>query len=162
MWKLFHNDILRRWYLLKLKNINKNEIQKLAQKYIAQLNFDKNILKYIKYLQENGYDIYIISATIDCISNEISNLIGSKKVYSSELLFKNDICCGILKKDLLNKKLVELNKDNIFQNNITLTISDNEGDFDVMRSCNYAIAVVRNEKKETYWKKRNILFLSRY
>ncbi|MFR3121453.1 MAG: haloacid dehalogenase-like hydrolase [Proteus mirabilis] len=162
MWKFFHNDILRRWYLLELKGIDKKELETLAEKYIAQLKFDKEILKYISYLQENGYDIYIISATLDCIANEISKIVNSKRIYSSELSFKNNVCCGSLKKDLLDKKLIELYKDNIFYNNITLTISDNEGDLDVMKHSNYSIAVVRNKKKQSFWKKKNILSLRRY
>lgn len=158
-WRFLRKDYLRKWYIRKLRGLTRTELNIYVKSYLEQLSYDREILSFInKY--KNEYELYFASATLDIIASELAKKYNISGFYSSELEFINERCTGHLKSDLLDNKDAILSS--LFSgDNYIIMISDNFGDYDVMRKCNESWAVVRKKTAVDYWKKKSISIIDR-
>lgn len=161
LWKSFKIDYLRREYIKELSGYTREHLESKAQKYINDLHYDNRVIKYVEYLRKNYFDIYIISASLDVITSSISNKFGFNCLISSELDFNKNLCSGKLKIDVLDKKESMISNDIFESKNITCIISDNFGDYQLMKMCTYPFAISRNNNAERYWKDKNVYIIKR-
>ncbi|MEX9950244.1 haloacid dehalogenase-like hydrolase [Providencia alcalifaciens] len=161
LWRVFKIDYLRREYIKKLFGYENEYLKIKSQEYINNLYYDEVVIKYVYYLKNNGFDIYLISASLDIITSSISNKFGFNCLISSELDFNENLCSGKLKSDALDKKESMISDDIFESRNITCIISDNFGDYQLMKMCTYPFAISRNNNAERYWKDKNIYIIKR-
>lgn len=161
LWKFLNNDYLRKQYIMKLKNHTKTELNQLANAYVDQLEFDKEILKYVKYLQKNNYRLILTSATLDIIAKAISNKLLADEIVSSELKFEKEHCLGTLLSNTLDVKEKKINASVFNKENFICLITDNHGDYNLSKKCNITFAVSRSNKDYTYWLNKNVHIIER-
>ncbi|MEY0977858.1 haloacid dehalogenase-like hydrolase [Providencia rettgeri] len=161
LWKFLKNDYLRKQYIMKLKSHTKTELQQLANLYVEQLEFDKEILKYVKYLQNNNYTLILTSATLDIIAQAISNKLLADEVVSSELKFEKGYCLGTLLSDTLDIKEKKIHASIFDKENFICLITDNHGDYNLSKKCNITFSVSRNNKDYSYWENKNVHIIER-
>ncbi|CAD5940745.1 unnamed protein product [Escherichia coli] len=98
---LFRLDLNRKLALRFLKGQNKLALQKHA-KYLVDnvFIFNDDIVTLIKKCVDCKLKVYIVSASLDIIVQEVADKLSIDYV-SSILSFKNDMCSGNLEKDIL-------------------------------------------------------------
>lgn len=150
--KVLGIDIYRALYIFSLKGYSKVYLEDMARKYVENILIDKKILFSHQLLEKSvnnkDNEIFLCSASLDCIVQAVSVDLGVSNFYSSELEYVDGVCSGKLKKDLLYTK-ADLFKNG---NRPFWVVTDNKTDLDLIRqSENYTI--LSNKKNMKFWKK---------
>ncbi|BDA96655.1 haloacid dehalogenase-like hydrolase [Citrobacter portucalensis] len=158
-WRFFKNDYLRKKYIKTTYGMSCNELSLYAIKYVEQLELDQVILKFINKYRED-YELYFVTASLDIIASQLANRLKICGYYASELNYIEGVSVGCLKIDLLDKKDSVLSSILSGENQVTM-ISDNFGDYDIMKSCNDAWAVARDKNALKFWRAKSINIINR-
>lgn len=159
LFKVFSFDLKRKMYIRILKGKSRTELEEFADIFCSEfLNFRKNndVIGLISQLKDEN--ICFVSATLDFLSKRIilflKNLLSLENVtvLSTELLYKNGICTGKIKKDLLNKKLFALNELRV-EKPFDFVVSDDLFDIPLMENSRESY-VVLTKKNKMKWEKK--------
>lgn len=152
--RLFHVDVLRSYAISQLKGYSKTELQKMSNRfyedYLSTV-IHNDVVEIIEEKRKNGYELIAVSATLDCIADEICQKLNIPKKFSSTLDYdKYGICTGRLKKDWLACKLVNLIEESI-NPPYDFVITDNYSDVDIIKNSNFSYLIqYANSRKK--WK----------
>jgi len=133
-----------------LKGFKKETISE-ASKYFFEHSkkyLNKEALEQIQYFKSNGYEIILISATLDFLLKPFADFIKCDSWFASELEFnEEEKCTGHFKKDLLGRKefLVKTKKE--FENinfKKSYCFSDNKEDIEFLKLFGESRAVIYN------------------
>ncbi|MEQ1965769.1 HAD-IB family phosphatase [Xenorhabdus nematophila] len=157
LWRFFSIDYLRKKILKQLKGCKIEQLSDAAKEYVASMSFNNEVLEKVEEYRRNGYEIILVSATLDVIASEIAQRIKAKGYYASSLQIRNGICSGRLEIDLLNNKTSYV--EHLLKENTTLMISDNLGDLSLMIRCNQCLAIVCNDRNKKFWINKDIKYI---
>ena len=155
IFKIFNLDIKRKRFLSILNRVSKPNLDRMSCSFYNNFLKTKRKEELISILKTKADEkIVFASATLDFLAEriceELKKELDLKNVdfISSELFYKNGICCGYLKNDLLNKKLIKLVEMNI-RLPFNLVVSDDIYDYQLMKSSKKAVVVLtpKNRKK---------------
>ncbi|MGL4990793.1 MAG: HAD family hydrolase [Sarcina sp.] len=161
--KLLRYDMSRALITKILKDKTKDEIDMLALDFTDNFLKDKKIEKVhnlIESYKEKGYKVVIISASYDFIVKAVAKRLNIDSYIASEAELFNDKYTGKVKRDILHKKL-EIFSDKYSSCNEIIMITDNETDYNFVKSTNKSYIVINNHNKD-FWKQRKnekIIFL---
>lgn len=136
LWRLFNKftkhtiqyDITRSIAIYFLKGHSKKELLKAAQSFYnleLQKKENKRVIELLYKLNSNNKNqVIIASATLDFIAETIATNLNCKIYYSTTLSYKNEICKGTIRNDLLGKKMNVLSHHKPFENVYTDDITD--------------------------------------
>lgn len=155
IFRSFGYDCIRYLGIRFLRGITKIEMMKLVNRYYE--NFLRNKIQFepIRILKDyqcrTDCHIVIVSATLDCIACKVAEKIGIDNYLSSQLAYKDGVCCGSLKTDLLCNKLMFLRRFG-YEYPYKMTMSDNLSDAELMclSEENY---IVTNTTRLRKWQK---------
>lgn len=148
---LFNYDWIRSIHIKTLKNIARTTIESDADSFVDNYLNNKKIEEVHKYLETfNKNEVILVSATIDPVAKAISKSLGNINYLSTTLNYKDSICLGIIKEDLLG------NKQKYFESkNIDFIITDNKSDLKLCK-LSKKIIIVSKKKNIEFWKKQNL------
>lgn len=154
-YKLFNYDFLRILKLRKLKGLKRNKLEKLANDYVKNY-LSKNRIKYThnkleEHKRNKNDDIIIISASLDFIVEEIAKQLNINKYFSTQLEYKDKICQGKIKRDLLGKK-VRILKEFINEYDYIIVYTDSKSDFNLVKNVDESY-IISKEKDINFWQK---------
>lgn len=158
-WRFFKNDYLRKKYIKTTYGMSCNELGLYAEKYVEQLELDRTILSFINKYRKD-YELYFVTASLDVIASQLVDRLKICGYYASELNYIDGVSVGDLKIDLLDKKDSVLSSVLSDENYVTM-ISDNFGDYDIMKRCNDAWAVARDKEALKFWRAKSINVINR-
>lgn len=155
IFRSFGYDCIRYLGIRFLRGITKIEMMKLVNRYYE--NFLRNKIQFepIRILKDyqcrTDYHIVIVSATLDCIACKVAEKLGIDNYLSSQLAYKDGVCCGLLKTDLLCNKLMFLRRFG-YEYPYKMILSDNFSDAELMclSEENY---IVTNTTRLRKWQK---------
>jgi len=148
---LFKLDLTRIIAVRFLKDKTTKELKSAVDlfylNYLINLKQTK-IINIVNQLKLDGKTMILVSATLDFIAKKISEEVKIESFVSTTLHYKDNICLGTIKSDLLFNKL-EILKSKSIDPPYFLTITDNISDLDILFHSNNRIVVSkkRNEKK---------------
>lgn len=148
----FHIDIIRQYAISKLNGYSEEELTKMTSEfYDAYLTkvINTDVINLIEQKREDGFVLLLVSATLDCIANEVANRLCITQQYSSELEYKDGVCQGRLKTDFLATKLKILRRKDICLTNMEV-ITDNYSDKDLIKVSKHAYLVQYLDKKDKW------------
>lgn len=148
---LFNYDWIRSIHIKTLKNIEISIIERDADSFVDNYLNNKKIEEVHKYLETfNKNEVILVSATIDPVAKAISKSLGNINYLSTTLNYKDSICLGTIKEDLLG------NKQKYFQDKkIDFIITDNKSDLQLCK-LSKKIIIVSKKKNLEFWKKQNL------
>lgn len=149
-------DLLRKIYVGKLNNYQRDDLLRAAEVYLNQLKPNTKILKIIEQHRKDGFDLILVSASLDPIVEMASRKFGFTSFYSSKLGYDNECrCTGILVDDLLGNKLNTIKE---IKKNYTelIFLTDNKSDYSCEILCEHFYAVVPKNKKRDFWNNKKI------
>lgn len=146
--KLIGRDIYRSMFVGLLKGFTRSDLNDLVE------NFYYNFLekKKIDYTFEifnkiDTQEIVLCSASLDVVVSYIADYLNVD-FFSSELEFKNDICTGKISKDLLGRKDILLEDENL-----ELVVTDNLSDLPLVKKSSKSI-ILSTPKNVNFWKRK--------
>ena len=145
-----------------LKNISKNNLEIEAKNFVDHHIDEKSInskcLNIINEKKRDGFEIILLSNSLDLIVKNIMIKYKFHKYYSNNLLFKNEKCSGMLsfylRKSDIVKKYFKITND-------IYIITDNIEDIDCTNYSKKSYIVINNKNKK-FWhknKKNNYEFI---
>lgn len=155
-WNVFKFDISRRYLILKLNGIDYTSLRGMASKYINNIKYNQEVMDVVGAYKNNGFEVILLTATLDFIADEIASKFNFDGVISSKLKYKSEFCCGNIEKDILDSKLKEVSCLMENEEIITAMISDNYGDIELMRLCDDSLGISYNRKASYFWCKNKI------
>lgn len=145
----FHIDIMRQYTISKLRGYTEQELLSMTTKFYDEflsLVINKKIIDLIEKKRQEGAKLVIASATLDCISKEVAKRLNIDIQYSSELDYKDGVCQGKLKSDLLASKLCKLKSLGLNMSFDFEVVTDNYSDSDIISKAEYAYLIQYSEK----------------
>lgn len=162
--RLFHVDIMRNYAISHLKGYSKTDLQKMSTRfYVDYLStvINNDVVGIIEEKRKNGYELIAVSATLDCIADEICQKLNIPKHFSSTLDFNRDgKCTGRLKKDWLACKLVNLQEEGL-NPPYDFVITDNFSDIDIIKNSNFSY-LIQYAKCRKKWQDVLLLYRVKY
>lgn len=146
--RFFDFDLIRYCAIRKLRGMHKDLLYTKAEEFVNDILCDLILRKTHELLSTFNIDeVCLISASIDPIINAIAKELGIVNWYSSELDYSNNVCLGVLKKDLLGKKHV------LFEvNSFEIMVTDNKSDLRFVLKTNKSY-LIASKKTLDFWKK---------
>jgi len=142
----FKFDLTRAIAIKYLRNKTKEDLSSAAdlfyEKVLINLKYTE-VTSLLDKLKSDGMRLVLVSATIDFIAKKVSQEMGISEIYSTELVYQNDVCMGKIQCDLLANKLKYLKLENILPP-YNLTITDNFSDIDLLKNSSNQIIISKN------------------
>ena len=94
--RFFHVDLLRRYAISHLRGYSKSELRKMsAQFYKDNLSavINDDVIKIIEEKRKQGCELMAVSATLDCMEEEICQRLNIPKRFSSMLEYDKEGLC---------------------------------------------------------------------
>lgn len=158
----FKIDMIRSLLLLYLHGYSYEYLKSAANEFYLQfLEQRKNdlTLKKLEELRAVGYQIFLVSATIDVVAETIGGHLNATRIFSTKLLYdKLGVCQGKIDYDLLGNKLPYLIRNNVFPP-FDIVITDDFSDLSLIQNA-ISTYIVTYEKKLRRWNRvinKNIL-----
>jgi phosphoserine phosphatase len=145
-------DFLRYFSIRFLEGYTEQEILQKAGYFCKEILEHKKQNKIIEIINQNinqQNHIIIVSATLDCVAVQVAKVFGINEYYASELEYRNNICTGKIRNDLLDCKLVKIQEKGIAPP-FELTISDNFTDIELMKHSKYSYIISRIKRKRKW------------
>ncbi len=150
MLELFKFDLIKFFSLKKLIGISQRALYIEAAKICrSKLTENTEIHKFIDHKKQDGYDIVLVSATIDPVASYVSKSLGFRCI-SSKLKYNNDICLGVLEDDIFftkHKTVSEL----LLKYDLVEMITDNKTDLPLCQKCDRFYGVSYSKKETHFW-----------
>lgn len=108
LFKVFGYDWYKRKSVNFLAGKTKNELCAKSREFYSEHLSEKSITEVFDILgcyRENGYEIGIISATLDLIAEEVARQLRADVVFATPLVYSCDVATGKYEYDLLHQKL---------------------------------------------------------
>lgn len=147
--KLFGKDLIRIYALKFIRNVPRNRLLGEAREFVKGLEKIGPTHQLLESYMNRGYDVIIISASLDFLIEVISDELKVDTFFATKLVYRNNICEGAIEKDLLGNKGEILNSIKGKYNEI-ITVTDNKSDFDIIVESNKCI-IVSSSKNLNYW-----------
>lgn len=150
--KWFHIDIIRKYAISKLKGYTNLQLSKMTTEFYdgyLSMEINEKVIELIEKKRQEGAKLIIISATLDCISKEVAKRLNIEIQYSSEMAYKDGICQGKLKRDLLASKLWMLHSLGLDNFNYEV-ITDDYSDSDIISKAKH-VYLVQYTNKSNKW-----------
>jgi phosphoserine phosphatase len=149
--KLFKFDFVRYCLIVFLSGYSRIEIEKNVEFFMENILEDRkyhNIIEIINKLNIPENKLILVSATLDCIAAQVASKLNITEFHASELEYRNNICTGKIKHDLLFHKLERILREGYLPP-YNVTISDNVSDINLMKNSAFSYIIVskKNEKK---------------
>lgn len=146
VFKLFNFDLIRSFFLLRLKGKRRDDLKLLVNKFYDNVLVHKERSEIIDLLNKNknkNKEILLASATIDIVAEKIANEFSVNYI-SSKLGYYDGICSGKLFLDLLEKKEKFINHD------VDLVVTDNVSDLALVKKANSSV-ILSTDKNFNFW-----------
>lgn len=144
-------DLIRFCCIKTLSGYKKETLLKIAEEFFEKkLKHQKIDFTHIKLneFKKQNQEIMILSATIDPIAEVVAKRL-EVKFLSSKLEYNYDNkCTGKLKKDLLGRKHLHINK------NIETIITDNKDDLEIIKLSQKSI-IISKPKDISFWERNH-------
>lgn len=147
--KVLGFDFVKFLSLRALTGISDKNLKLFSKEFYDSFLIKKHNIEVIELLNKyknDGCLIIFVSATIDCLAQEIADRLGADSVISSKLEMINDLATGRLLIDIYGDKLRYL------PGHLDFYISDNLNDVSILRNSKEYV-VVTKKKNIGYWKK---------
>lgn len=131
--KIFGIDIVRIFGLYLLNNLSKSHLQIKAKAYVSTLQqFKKNdgIHDLLKHFRQEGYEIVLLSGSLDFIVEEIASALNIQAWHATTLIWDGELCKGKIHNDLLGVKQSIINR--YYSQRSYEFVTDNMSDYDVV------------------------------
>lgn len=148
--KVTKRDLIRFFAVSKLKGYSKRELYKSAQMFISSLPKIPEVHKILEDAKKKGQKIMLASASLDFIVQAIANELSVEVLCASKMEWKNNICQGRIKEDMLGRKNLFIPMS-ILNNSIVVT--DNLTDCNLIKHANHSY-VVAKPRRLKLWKKK--------
>ncbi len=149
LYKIIRVDLIRKHAINSIAGVGYDILIKQSREYISMCSINSQVMTLINEYRRNGYEIIIVSASLDFIVSGFAEMLNVDQYHGTELEYIDKICTGIIVNDLLDAKekvvRVPSCKDHY------VMISDNFGDMNVMRGMSESIPVVYNYKQKKFW-----------
>lgn len=152
---VFHIDLIRMAAIYLLQGEKKSDLRIKAKEFIYGLKKNQSIFDFIEENYSNVDEIYLLSASLDFIVEEVFLFFNYSGYFSTTLIYdNNEICLGRICNDLL------LSKSSIIQGHneasYKIFISDNFSDVTVAKYVNEFVPVVSKKNKHAlaFWNKK--------
>ncbi|MEQ5141472.1 haloacid dehalogenase-like hydrolase [Proteus vulgaris] len=156
IFKLFKKDILRILYISTLKNRNIFSVMSDAKEFAENIDYNQKVLDIINTYKTQGYQIILLSASIEPVVTAICHYLSYDGCFSSKLNILNEKYTTGISLDLLDVK-DEIIKDKYNNRKKHLVmISDNFGDSKCIPYLDEYIPVILNKKSKSFWKQFNL------
>lgn len=152
--KWFDIDLIRRYAISKLRGYTNQQLSEMTAKFYDEflsLVINDKVIGFIEKKRQEGAKLIIVSATLDCISKEVATRLNIETQYSSELDYKNGVCQGKLKNDLLASKLSMLRLLEVDLDNYEV-VTDNYSDSDIISKAKRAYLIQYNDKPNKWFR----------
>lgn len=155
--KLLGKDIIKIFATFFLKNFKEDQIKSYAKLFVNTVLSEKinnDIFSKLKYFQNKGYYIILMSGSYDFIIEEVANYFDVNDFFASKLKISNKVFLGKFDKDIL------MNKYNLFKQNYKyfdklIVVSNNKSDLKLMNSADQAYAVCNKKSDIKFWNSYN-------
>ena len=150
--RIFKKDCLRWFIIISLRGYTYSDLKLYAKAFYQEvLEKEKRDFVHIllREFHSQNCELLLMSATVDVVAEEISKQLGVLKCISSTLNYKNGLCTGTLKFDLLGKKEKYLNLE------FDTIVTDNKSDLNLIKIAKNSIIISKN-KNVNFWKNQNI------
>lgn len=151
-------DIIRYYYLSRISSLTKEYLEEQAKSFVSTLCPNKAILELVELYRAQGFELVIISASIDPVISVIGDNLSCFEIYSSELEYDSQgLSTGMLHKDLLGHKHSILKTLRARANEIVM-VTDNKSDVKCKDYCDKFIAVIPAGKSKNilFWDARGV------
>jgi len=105
-------DVARRLQILAMKGLHKSFLYTEAHSYVVDRlakSANSEVLRAIEQTKQDGYPIYLATASLDPIAYAVTHLLRLDGVVCSRLHYRTDgVCTGRLAEDLLGDKWARL------------------------------------------------------
>ncbi|EPJ3899498.1 MULTISPECIES: haloacid dehalogenase-like hydrolase [Enterobacterales] len=154
IFKLFKKDILRNLYISTLKNRNISSVMSDAKEFAENIDYNQKVLDVVNKYKTQGYQIILLSASIEPVVTAICHYLSYDNSFSSKLNILNGKYTTGIYLDLLDVK----NKiiKNKYKNKHLVMISDNFGDSKCIPYLDEYIPVILNNKSKLFWEQFNL------
>ncbi|GAA3948337.1 HAD-IB family phosphatase [Chitinophaga oryziterrae] len=148
-------DVVRIILIRLLNGLDKVFLKEEAKAFYQEFLLSRKrseILSIVETLREQGYDLILVSATLDFIAEEIAEKLNIRQFFSTTLYYKDGICSGKIKEDLLGRKEIILTSI-MKQYKEVLTITDNKSDLSLINQSSHSY-IISLRKDVHYWEQR--------
>jgi HAD superfamily phosphoserine phosphatase-like hydrolase len=157
IFKLFKVDLVRLLYISYLKGESLSSVFSNAKDFAENTDYNDKVITIINEYKSRGYDIILLSASIDPVVEAICNYLSYDDYYASKLNTSNDKYSTGISLDLLDSKAAIVREKNNSLNHLVM-ISDNVGDAECIPYLDDFIPVILNDKAKVFWGKFNLKF----
>lgn len=155
MYITLHKEPLRIGLISMLKGIPREQLLEMSEKFyhdFLEERTNTEVTSVIKEKRDQGYQLILLSATLDVIAEVVSKKMDIPFWLSSELAYSSDNkCLGKLKNDLLSNKLGAL-REKLMCDTYSGIITDNYGDAPLIEVSKAPYLVCYGSSKDR-WKK---------
>ena len=148
LYRLTHIDWQRRLAVQYLKGMSQVALEARAQTFIATLEQTKRIDTSFNILAQTQAPVIILSGTLDCIAKAVGNRLHAQAIYSSALEYRNGVCTGKLKDDIL------LNKKRYIVSDHFSILTDNTTDIELVKQAEKAFIICYSNKN--WWERQHL------
>lgn len=147
----FNFDFIRIMHIKTLANVEKEELEKDAVRFVDFfLEFKKNIEVHTLLKSFDEKDLMLVSATIEPVAKAISMKLGNLEFLSTTLEYSENKSLGKIKNDLLGKKQKYFKGEEI-----SFIITDNKSDLLLCQKAK-KVVIVSKDKNLIFWNKQNL------
>lgn len=150
----FHVDLIRVVAIYLLRGDKKSDLKIKAKKFVCGLRKNQAVFDFIEKNYSNVDEIYLLSASLDFIVEEVCLFFDYSGYFSTTLLYDdNGICLGKIRDDLL------LSKSSIIkthcETSYKIFLSDNFSDVKAAKCVDVFVPVVSKKHRNAlgFWKK---------
>ncbi|EPZ2423116.1 hypothetical protein ACXLRA_001713 [Vibrio vulnificus] len=152
---IFQIDMIRMIAVYLLRGESKLDLKVNAKVFISGLKKNQSIFDYIEDNYSNVDDIYLLSASLDFIVEEVCLFFNYSGYFSTTLFYdSNEICLGSISNDLLLSKssIIKEHGDNSYK----IFISDNFSDVIAAKYVNEFVPVVSKKHRNAleFWSEK--------
>ena len=148
LYRLTHIDWQRRWAIRYLKGISEQTLAQKAEQFVQYLEQNRRIDASFAVLSQLHAPIILLSGTLDCVADAVGKHLHAQAVFSSTLEYRNGVCTGKMKQDLLLKKTQVLPPQPFY------IITDNKTDLEAIKTAAKAYIVCYSN--QAWWEKQSI------
>jgi HAD superfamily phosphoserine phosphatase-like hydrolase len=155
-------DTVRLTSISLLKDHPKVELERGAREFVKSLRVIEPVFNLISHYREEGYEIALLSSSLDFIVQSIGESLGISRWHATRLNYVYGTCNGEIKEDLLGEKQNVIKST--YMNRKCVLISDNKEDINCLPFVSKFVAVYPKSDivSNFYWYSRGIRDVVKY
>lgn len=149
-------DTIREQAIALLAGIPRNELETAAAAFTKNLRPINTVQTRVNEYRKLGYEPVLLSSSLDFIVDSVAQLLAIETVHATELNYRDDICLGTIKQDLLHAKANVIKHH--YKGTDSTFITDNRTDFNCATEVSKFIAVHQKDDSASarYWRRNSI------